>query len=78
MFCIIHNRPGIVNAVEEFKLSVYGENYEEGGESNVTEASRKRKAIADKAVEQSANYDWENLADSGKVHFPFETTFCFM
>lgn len=60
-------RPGIVNAVEEFKLSVYGENYEEGGESNVTEASRKRKAIADKAVEQSANYDWENLADSGKL-----------
>ncbi|KAL2928045.1 ATP-dependent DNA helicase 2 subunit KU70, partial [Bienertia sinuspersici] len=58
-------RPGIVNAIEEFKHSVYGENYVEG-ESNVTEASKKRKALADKAVQEAGNYDWEDLAENGK------------
>ncbi|XP_021728255.1 ATP-dependent DNA helicase 2 subunit KU70-like [Chenopodium quinoa] len=59
-------RPGVVNAIEEFKLSVYGDKYEEG-ESIVSEASRKRKAIAEKAVQESANYDWDDLADNGKL-----------
>ncbi|KAL2905967.1 ATP-dependent DNA helicase 2 subunit KU70 [Bienertia sinuspersici] len=59
-------RPGIVNAIEEFKHSVYGENYVEG-ESNVTEASKKRKALADKAVQEAGNYDWEDLAENGKL-----------
>lgn len=59
-------RPGIVNALEEFKQLVYGENYHEG-ENNVGAASKKRKAIADKAVQESANYDWEDLAENGKL-----------
>lgn len=59
-------RPGIVNALEEFKLSVFGEKYEEV-ESNVTEASKKRKAVAEKAVQESSNYDWEDLAENGKL-----------
>ncbi|XP_021867381.1 ATP-dependent DNA helicase 2 subunit KU70 [Spinacia oleracea] len=60
-------RPGIVNAVEEFKLAVYGEKYEEGESNNISEASRKRKAIAGKAAQESANYDWEDLAENGKL-----------
>lgn len=59
-------RPSIVNALEEFKQLVYGENYHEG-ENNVGAASKKRKAIADKAVQESANYDWEDLAENGKL-----------
>ncbi|XP_021714073.1 ATP-dependent DNA helicase 2 subunit KU70-like isoform X1 [Chenopodium quinoa] len=59
-------RPGVVNAIEEFKLSVYGDKYDEG-ESIVSEASKKRKAIAEKAVQESANYDWDDLADNGKL-----------
>ena len=47
------HRPGIVKLLEEFKLSVFGENYEDnnlttGGTR--TEASQKRKAIADNAT----------------------------
>ncbi|CAO2830731.1 unnamed protein product [Amaranthus hypochondriacus] len=60
------SRPGIVNAIEEFKLSVYGENYKEA-EAAVSEATKKRKAVAEKAVQESANYDWEDLADNGKL-----------
>lgn len=59
-------RPGIVNTLEEFKQLVYGDNYQEG-ESNVNAASKKRKAIAEKAVQESANYDWEDLAENGKL-----------
>uniref|UniRef100_A0A5B7BKN8 ATP-dependent DNA helicase 2 subunit KU70 n=1 Tax=Davidia involucrata TaxID=16924 RepID=A0A5B7BKN8_DAVIN len=64
-------RPGVVNALEEFKLSVYGENYDEGDDfqanGKVSEASRKRKAIAENAVKESVNYDWPDLADNGKL-----------
>lgn len=59
-------RPGIVKALEEFKLSVYGENYEEES-SNIegkAEPTRKRKA---NAMREYANYDWADLADNGKV-----------
>uniref|UniRef100_A0A7C9F9K8 ATP-dependent DNA helicase 2 subunit KU70 n=1 Tax=Opuntia streptacantha TaxID=393608 RepID=A0A7C9F9K8_OPUST len=59
-------RPGIVNALEEFKQSVYGENYHEG-DDNIGAASKKRKAIADRAIQESANYDWEDLAENGKL-----------
>ncbi|KAK2980381.1 hypothetical protein RJ640_014554 [Escallonia rubra] len=64
-------RPGVVKALEEFKLSVYGENYDEEndftGNGKTSEASRKRKAIAENAVKESANYDWTDLADNGKL-----------
>ncbi|XP_074308685.1 ATP-dependent DNA helicase 2 subunit KU70 isoform X2 [Silene latifolia] len=59
-------RPGIVKVVEEFRVSVYGEHYEET-DNVISEASKKRKAIADKAVHESANYNWEDLADNGKL-----------
>ncbi|KAL9241502.1 hypothetical protein vseg_015610 [Gypsophila vaccaria] len=59
-------RPGIVKAVEEFKLSVFGEHYEEA-ETTISAASKKRKAIADKAVQESASYNWGDLADNGKL-----------
>lgn len=59
-------RPGIVKALEEFKLSVYGENYEEE-DSNIegkAEPTRKRKA---NAIKEYGNYVWADLADNGKV-----------
>jgi len=37
------------------------------GNGKASEASKKRKAIADNAVKESANYDWDDLADNGKV-----------
>ncbi|XP_044509792.1 ATP-dependent DNA helicase 2 subunit KU70 isoform X1 [Mangifera indica] len=64
-------RPAVVKAIEEFKLSVYGEDYDEESESagngKVSEASKKRKAIAENAVKESANYNWADLADNGKL-----------
>lgn len=62
-------RPGVVKALEEFKNSVYGENYNEDDEDHgkASDASKKRKAIAQNAVKESANYDWADLADNGKV-----------
>ncbi|XAR65559.1 DNA helicase [Bertholletia excelsa] len=64
-------RPGVINALEEFKHSVYGDSYDEERElqnnNKLSEASRKRKAIAEHAVEESAKYDWAELADSGQL-----------
>ncbi|CAA3022081.1 ATP-dependent DNA helicase 2 subunit KU70 [Olea europaea subsp. europaea] len=64
-------RPGVVKALEEFKLSVYGENYDEESDSiasgKTSDASKKRKAIADKATEESAKVDWSDLADKGEL-----------
>ncbi|XP_011073828.1 ATP-dependent DNA helicase 2 subunit KU70 [Sesamum indicum] len=64
-------RPGIVKALEEFKLSVYGENFEEENDlmnnEKTSEASKKRKAIAENATKEYANYDWLDLADNGKL-----------
>ncbi|KAI4334804.1 hypothetical protein L6164_013513 [Bauhinia variegata] len=64
-------RPRVVAAIEEFKTSVYGENYDEESElaaaGKPTEASKKRKALADNAAKECENYDWGELADSGKL-----------
>jgi hypothetical protein len=64
-------RPGVVGALEEFKCFVYGDNYDEESElvrnGKASEASKKRKAIADNAVKESASYDWSELADTGQV-----------
>ncbi|XVF18566.1 hypothetical protein REPUB_Repub11eG0033800 [Reevesia pubescens] len=61
-------RPAVVKAIEEFKLSVYGDNYDEEsdhlGKEKVGEASKKRKAIAENAAK---DYDWADLADNGQV-----------
>nr|GLL47705.1 ATP-dependent DNA helicase 2 subunit KU70 [Ipomoea trifida]GMD85477.1 ATP-dependent DNA helicase 2 subunit KU70 [Ipomoea batatas]GME15070.1 ATP-dependent DNA helicase 2 subunit KU70 [Ipomoea batatas] len=64
-------RPGIVKALEEFKLSVYGENYNEesdlASKGKATEASKKRKAIAENAAKEYTNYNWSDLADNGQL-----------
>lgn len=62
-------RPGVVKALEEFKLSVYGENYEEeeAGKGKVSDASKKRKALSESAAQKCKEYDWTDLADNGKL-----------
>ncbi|XP_027363651.1 ATP-dependent DNA helicase 2 subunit KU70 isoform X1 [Abrus precatorius] len=63
-------RPGVLRAIEEFKTSVYGENYDEESEQGVgkmTEASKKRKAQAEFATKECENYNWADLADAGKL-----------
>lgn len=69
-----HCRPGIVKALEEFKLSVYGENYDEETENaahgKANNASKKRKqAIEESAMNKASYYNWEKLADDGKVFY---------
>ncbi|XP_061364165.1 ATP-dependent DNA helicase 2 subunit KU70 isoform X2 [Gastrolobium bilobum] len=64
------SRPGVVKALEEFKTSVYGENYDEESEHGIgkpTEASKKRKAHAEFAAKECETYDWGELADTGKL-----------
>ncbi|KAJ4760477.1 ATP-dependent DNA helicase 2 subunit KU70 [Rhynchospora pubera] len=66
------SRPGVVKAIDEFKTAVYGENYNEEEEEKTAggahaDAARKRKAIAEKAAEESKSYDWADLADNGKL-----------
>ena len=73
----MHRRPGIVSALEEFKLSVYGDHYDEEGDGKASETSKKRKAIAEDAVKESANYDWGDLADTGKVTLRYVWLFYF-
>ncbi|KAI4390151.1 hypothetical protein MLD38_002293 [Melastoma candidum] len=62
-------RPGVVKAIDEFKLSVYGGNYMENasGQGKMTEASKKRKTLMDNAVRESAKYNWADLANRGKI-----------
>ncbi|PNX83788.1 ATP-dependent DNA helicase 2 subunit ku70-like protein, partial [Trifolium pratense] len=62
--------PRVVRALEEFKTSVYGENYDEESEHGTgkpTEASKKRKAHTEYAMKECENYDWGELADTGKL-----------
>nr|GEU52139.1 ATP-dependent DNA helicase 2 subunit KU70 isoform X1 [Tanacetum cinerariifolium] len=64
------SRPGIAKALEEFKLSVYGENYNEETENagKGNNASKKRKqAIEESALNKASYYDWDKLADDGKL-----------
>ncbi|KAK1271154.1 ATP-dependent DNA helicase 2 subunit KU70 [Acorus gramineus] len=65
------SRPGIANAIEEFKVAVYGENYEEESKAAATKtsgpAAKKRKVMAETAVKECANYDWPDLAENGKL-----------
>lgn len=63
-------RPGIARALEEFKIAVYGENYDQeeadavASKRSASEATKKRKANANAAV---GSYNWAELADEGKV-----------
>lgn len=65
-------RPAIARAIEDFKISVYGENHDleeansKAKKGATSEASKKRKAEAEAAVQ---SYDWADLADNGKLKF---------
>ncbi|ONM27629.1 ATP-dependent DNA helicase 2 subunit KU70 [Zea mays] len=67
------SKPGVANAIEEFKTSVYGENYDQeeaeaaAGKASRGNASKKRKEVTDAAAQISAAYDWAELADNGKL-----------
>nr|CAB3452150.1 unnamed protein product [Digitaria exilis] len=67
------SRPGVVKAIDEFKASVYGENYDQeeaeaaSAKASRGDAAKKRKAITDAASLKSAAYDWAELADNGKL-----------
>lgn len=71
----------MVSALEEFKLSVYGDNDDVESElvdnGKASETSNKRKAIAENAVKECANFDWDDLADSGKVRLQVFLLSCF-
>lgn len=75
----IDGRPGVVKALEEFKLSVYGENYNEENDLATNEkgnaTSRKRKVVSEDAAKESSNYDWADLADNGKVSLHYFVLF---
>lgn len=73
MFIYVVHRPGVVKAVEDFKLSVYGDNYDEESDGKASEASKKRKAAAENASKESANYNWADLADNGQVYSCFNS-----
>ncbi|KAI0509778.1 hypothetical protein KFK09_010374 [Dendrobium nobile] len=63
-------KPGVVRAIEEFKFAVYGENHDQeeaAKKGSTTEASKKRKAIYEVALKESASYDWADLAEHGKL-----------
>ncbi|XP_004296683.1 PREDICTED: LOW QUALITY PROTEIN: ATP-dependent DNA helicase 2 subunit KU70 [Fragaria vesca subsp. vesca] len=64
------SRPAVVRVVEEFKHSVYGENYDEETDvanAKASETTKKRKAAAENAVKEIAKHDWADLADNGKL-----------
>jgi len=75
-----YHKPGVVKAVEEFKLSVYGENYAEEsdmGTGKASDASKKQKKAAENGAKESTNYNWPDLADNGQVCFlVFQTRWC--
>ncbi|CAH1415087.1 unnamed protein product [Lactuca virosa] len=58
------SRPGIAKAMEEFKICVYGESYDE--EEEKAKGAKKRKT-EEAAVSKAAYYDWSKLADDGKL-----------
>lgn len=66
-------RPVVVNALEDYKVSVYGENHDQeeaennAAKSTISDAAKKRKAIVETAVQECANYEWADLADNGKL-----------
>ncbi|KAI3853730.1 hypothetical protein MKW98_025247 [Papaver atlanticum] len=66
------SRQGIIKALEEFKVSVYGENHDQEEADALfatTEASKKRKANAENASKESEKYNWAELAEQGKLSY---------
>ncbi|XP_078429816.1 ATP-dependent DNA helicase 2 subunit Ku70-like protein isoform X2 [Wolffia australiana] len=64
------SRPGIVKTLDDFKVAVYGKDHDKEEDSLAAQKdsrASKRKAIADVASQQSASYDWADLADNGKL-----------
>ncbi|CAN1813365.1 ATP-dependent DNA helicase 2 subunit KU70, partial [Linum perenne] len=73
--CISHDfsifvscRPAVVKAIEEFRTSVYGEGYDEAKDvPGPSEAAKKRKIASEYAAQEYKNYNWDELADGGKL-----------
>lgn len=65
------SRPGIAKAMEEFKVSVYGENYDEEEENKGNVKGVRKRKTEEAAVNKAAYYDWSKLADDGNVNFEF-------
>ncbi|KAL7609250.1 ATP-dependent DNA helicase 2 subunit KU70 [Lactuca sativa] len=61
------SRPGIAKAMEEFKICVYGENYDEEEEKAGNAKGAKKRKTEEAAVSKAAYYDWSKLADDGKL-----------
>ncbi|BBM97060.1 ATP-dependent DNA helicase 2 subunit 1 [Marchantia polymorpha subsp. ruderalis] len=65
--------PSVVSAVKDFKNAAYGESYDEemadeaALKAKGSAASQKRKASAENASREATQYDWNELADSGKL-----------
>ncbi|THU73084.1 hypothetical protein C4D60_Mb04t19080 [Musa balbisiana] len=66
-------RPGVVRVLEEFKIAVYGENHDQEEADSMSmrgsrsEASQKRKEMAETAERESSRYNWADLAESGQI-----------
>ncbi|CAN1813362.1 ATP-dependent DNA helicase 2 subunit KU70, partial [Linum perenne] len=61
-------RPAVVKAIEEFRTSVYGEGYDEAKDvPGPSEAAKKRKIASEYAAQEYKNYNWDELADGGKL-----------
>ncbi|KAK4795910.1 hypothetical protein SAY86_028236 [Trapa natans] len=64
------SQPGVVKVIEQFKHSIFGDRYESSrsaSDEKRSEASKKRKANAENALKECENYDWAELASSGKL-----------
>lgn len=63
----------VTKAVNAFKESVYGPDWEEAEaaaatqETKPSEAAKKRKAAADLAASQQGAFNWKELAEKGQV-----------
>ncbi|KAL3684814.1 hypothetical protein R1sor_002836 [Riccia sorocarpa] len=63
----------VVSTVNQFKVSVYGAEYEqemaeaEAAKAKGSAAAQKRKAASENASKEASQYDWNDLADSGKL-----------
>ncbi|KAL9399173.1 hypothetical protein Peur_008134 [Populus x canadensis] len=75
MFTFMVHGLGVVEAVAKFKLPVYGDNDDEEmrksaiGNGKASNASKKRKPVAENTAKESANYNWPNLTDNGHDAF---------
>ena len=74
MFTFMVHRLGVVEA-EKFKLPVYGDKSDNDdeesaiGNGKASNATKKRKPVAENTAKESANYNWPNLTENGHDAF---------